>query len=113
MINVQKCKREKQAIDLLNNTRAAEFISCKTETSREFLRIYSLCWHHARCSDCGIILKIILVQLDLSTHAIRGTDFDRSLRNYEYFQVSTSGMLFICVQHFQTLLRDKDLRPPR
>ena len=100
MINVQKCKREKQAIDLLNITRAAEFISCTTETSREFLRIYSLCWHHAR-------------QLDPSTHAIRGTDFEKSLRNYEYFQVSTSGMLFICVQHFQTLLRDKDLRPPR
>ena len=113
MINVQKCKREKQAINLLNNTRAAEFISCKTETSREFLRIYSLCWHHARCSDCGIIHKIIPVQLDPSTHAIRSTDFEKSLRNYEYFQVTTSGRLFICVQHFQTLLRDKDLRPPR
>ena len=113
MINVQKCKREKEPIDLLNNTRAAEFISCKTETSREFLRIYSLCWHHARCSDCGIIHKIIPVQLDPSTHAIRSTDFEKSMRNYEYFQVTTSGRLFICVQHFQTLLRDKDLRPPR
>ena len=94
MINVQKCKREKQAIDLLNNTRAAEFISCKTETSREFLRIYSLCWHHAHALTMALFL---LVQLDPSTHAIRGTDFERSLRNYAYYQVSTSGMLFICV----------------
>ena len=108
MINFQNCKREKQAIDLFDNTRAAEFISCKTVTSREFLRLL-----FTMLASCSMLWLWHYSQNHTSTirpeywgNSWQFWAFSAQLRMFsgQYFY-----NVFSCVQHFQTLLRHKVL----